>query len=123
MWQPSRPVTDDSKIPKGRVRRSAKLGSIVGVQGARYAGTKAANVGRSEDVVQVRDIAEMVREAVPGSTLSIADGAGPDLRNYKVDFSKLNETFPGLQLQWTVRKGVYELYAAYQRHGLTLDRG
>jgi predicted unusual protein kinase regulating ubiquinone biosynthesis (AarF/ABC1/UbiB family) len=36
-------VADDSKIPKGRVRRSAKLGSIVGVQGARYAGTKATN--------------------------------------------------------------------------------
>ena len=48
VWQPSR-VADDSKIPKGRVRRSAKLGSIVGVQGARYAGTKAANVGRSEE--------------------------------------------------------------------------
>jgi len=42
-------VSDDSKIPKGRIRRSAKLGSIVGAQGVRYAGTKAANVGRSED--------------------------------------------------------------------------
>lgn len=39
----------DSKIPKGRVRRSAKLGSIVGLQGARYAGTKATNVARSEE--------------------------------------------------------------------------
>ena len=82
---------------------------------------EAFNVGRSEDVVQVRDIAEMVREAVSGSTLSIADGAGPDLRNYKVDFSKLNETFPDLKLAWTVRTGVDELYDAYQRHGLTLD--
>src|SRR3954464_6762639 len=42
-------MADESKIPKGRVRRSAKLGSVVGVQGARYAGTKAANVGRSEE--------------------------------------------------------------------------
>jgi predicted unusual protein kinase regulating ubiquinone biosynthesis (AarF/ABC1/UbiB family) len=42
-------VPDESKIPKGRIRRSAKLGSIVGAQGVRYAGTKAANVGRSED--------------------------------------------------------------------------
>src|SRR3954452_6887180 len=42
-------MADDSKIPKGRIRRSAKLGSVVGVQGARYAGTKAANVGRSEE--------------------------------------------------------------------------
>ena len=37
-------MADESKIPKGRVRRSAKLGSVMGVQGARYAGTKAANV-------------------------------------------------------------------------------
>src|SRR6478735_2896451 len=48
LWQP-KTIADDSKIPKGRLRRSAKLGSIVGVQGARYAGTKAANVGRSEE--------------------------------------------------------------------------
>src|SRR3954469_9660713 len=42
-------MADEAKIPKGRIRRSAKLGSIVGVQGARYAGTKAANVGRSDE--------------------------------------------------------------------------
>jgi nucleoside-diphosphate-sugar epimerase len=82
---------------------------------------EAFNVGRSEDVVQVRDIAEMVRDAVPGSTLSFAAGAGPDLRNYKVDFSKLGDTFPDLRLRWTVRAGVEELAAAYRRHGLTLD--
>jgi nucleoside-diphosphate-sugar epimerase len=82
---------------------------------------EAFNVGRSEDVVQVRDIAEMVRDAVPGSTLSFAAGAGPDLRNYKVDFSKLGDTFPDLRLRWTVRDGVAELAAAYERHGLTLD--
>jgi predicted unusual protein kinase regulating ubiquinone biosynthesis (AarF/ABC1/UbiB family) len=42
-------MADEGKIPKGRIRRSAKLGSIIGVQGARYAGTKATNVARSEE--------------------------------------------------------------------------
>src|SRR6202012_5189366 len=42
-------MADEEKSPKGRIRRSAKLGSIVGTQGARYAGTKAANVARSEE--------------------------------------------------------------------------
>ncbi len=42
-------MADDSKIPKGRVRRSAKLGTVMGLQGARYAGTKAANVARSRN--------------------------------------------------------------------------
>jgi nucleoside-diphosphate-sugar epimerase len=82
---------------------------------------EAFNVGRQQDNVQVRDIAEMVREAVPGSTLSIADGAGPDLRNYRVDFSKLAATFPALALNWNVRKGVDELVAAYTKHGLSYD--
>ena len=47
-------MAEDSKIPKGRIRRSAKLGSIVGMQGARYAGTKATNVARSEDEARER---------------------------------------------------------------------
>ena len=51
----------------------------------------------------------MVREAVPGSTLSFAEGAGPDLRNYRVDFAKLEATFPDLKLSWSVRAGIDEL--------------
>jgi nucleoside-diphosphate-sugar epimerase len=82
---------------------------------------EAFNVGRPQDNVQVRDIAEMVREAVPGSTVSLAEGAGPDLRNYRVDFSKLAGTFPDLRLGWSVRDGIDELVAAYTKHGLTYD--
>ena len=82
---------------------------------------EAFNVGRSQDNVQVRDIAHMVRDTVPGSRLSFADGAGPDLRNYRVDFAKLNETFPDLSLRWNVREGVDELARAYAQHGFTYD--
>jgi nucleoside-diphosphate-sugar epimerase len=82
---------------------------------------EAFNVGRQEDNVQVRDVAEMVRDAVPGSRVSFADGAGPDLRNYRVDFSKLDETFPGLELRWRVQDGVDELFGAYTAWGLTYD--
>ena len=82
---------------------------------------QAFNVGRGQDNVQVRDIAEMVREAVTGSTVSMADGAGPDLRNYRVDFAKLETTFPDLKLRWSVREGIEELVRAYTEHGLTYD--
>ena len=82
---------------------------------------EAFNVGRQEDNVQVRDIAEMVRDAVPGSTVSLAEGAGPDLRNYRVDFSKLAATFPDLSLRWSVREGVEELASAYAKYGLTYE--
>ena len=40
---------DDNSIPKGRIRRTAQVGSVVGTQGARYAGTRAANLARSPD--------------------------------------------------------------------------
>jgi nucleoside-diphosphate-sugar epimerase len=79
------------------------------------------NVGRAEDNVQVRDIAEMVREAVPGSRLSFAQGAGPDLRNYRVDFSKLHDTFPDLRLRWNVEAGVDELVRAFIEHDFGYD--
>jgi nucleoside-diphosphate-sugar epimerase len=82
---------------------------------------QAFNVGRPEDNVQIRQIAEMVAEAVPGSKLSFAADAGPDLRNYQADFSKLADTFPGLELAWSVREGVDELAAAYAAAGLTYD--
>jgi len=82
---------------------------------------QAFNVGRPEENVQIRDIAEIVRDAVPGSEVSLADGAGSDLRNYRVDFSKLIGTFPDLRLRWTVREGVRELLGAYTEHGLTYD--
>jgi nucleoside-diphosphate-sugar epimerase len=82
---------------------------------------EAFNVGRPEDNVQVKDIADLVRDAVPGSRVSLAENAGPDLRNYCVDFSKLAATFPDLNLRWRVRDGVDELVEAYAKHGLTYD--
>ena len=47
---------DDRSIPTGRVRRTAKVGTVIGSQGARYAGTRAANLARSrEDRVAALD--------------------------------------------------------------------
>ncbi len=80
---------------------------------------QAFNVGRAEDNVQIRDIAELVRDVVPGSVLSFADGAGGDLRNYRVDFAKLADTFPELDMRWSVRDGVTELVGAYSEHRLS----
>jgi predicted unusual protein kinase regulating ubiquinone biosynthesis (AarF/ABC1/UbiB family) len=39
----------EDKIPKGRIRRSARLGSALGLQATRYAGTRTANVARSAE--------------------------------------------------------------------------
>jgi len=54
----------EEKIPKGRIRRSAKLGSAVGVEATRYAGTRAANVARSEEASQRKLEARHLETAV-----------------------------------------------------------
>jgi len=40
---------DQNEIPKGRIRRTAQVGSVVGGEGARYAGTRARNFVRSPE--------------------------------------------------------------------------
>src|ERR1700722_12448261 len=82
---------------------------------------EAFNVGRTEDNVQVRDIAEMVRDTVPGSEVTLAAHAGPDRRDYRVDFSKLTDVFGDLKLQWRVADGVAELLRSYTTHGLNYE--
>jgi nucleoside-diphosphate-sugar epimerase len=82
---------------------------------------EAFNVGRTSENYQIREVAEIVEEVVEGSTITLADSAGPDLRNYRVDCSKIADTLPAFQPTWTVRAGVEELYAVFRDEGLTLD--
>jgi hypothetical protein len=55
-------------LPQGRVRRTAKVGTVIGSQGARYAATRAANIARSKDdaaeAMDARDHAAELRELV-----------------------------------------------------------
>lgn len=83
---------------------------------------EAYNVGRTKENYQVRDVADLVQEIVPGSVVRYADGASPDTRCYQVDCSKLEDTVPGYQPQWTVKKGVQQIYDAYTSYGLTFER-
>lgn len=80
---------------------------------------QAFNVGKSEENYRIRQVAEIVREVVPNSVVKYAEGGGPDLRCYRVDCSKIARTLPEFKPQWTVRRGVEQLYAAYRRFGLT----
>ena len=82
---------------------------------------KAFNVGRNEDNYRIRDIAQIVKETVPGCELSFAEGASADTRCYRVDCSRLPSEIPAFQPVWNVRKGAQELYDAYRTYGITLE--
>jgi nucleoside-diphosphate-sugar epimerase len=74
-------------------------------------------VGENYTVAQV---AKLVGEAVEGSEVSIGEGAGPDLRNYRVNGSKFAGVFPGA-LTWTVPQGIVELRDAYRAYSIGED--
>lgn len=81
---------------------------------------QAFNIGATKENYQMIDVARIVADVVPGSKIEIAEGAGPDKRCYRVDCDRITREL-GFECDWTVRKGVEELYAAYQAHGLTLE--
>jgi nucleoside-diphosphate-sugar epimerase len=86
---------------------------------AEVVNSQAFNVGSSSENYQIRDLAQIVAEAVPGCKIEYEPGGGPDKRCYRVDCSKIARMLPAFTPRWTARLGVYELYTEYRRHGLT----
>lgn len=82
---------------------------------------QAFNVGRTDENYRIREIAEIVRTTVPGCRIEYAKDAGPDLRCYRVDFSKIASILPAFKPSWTARKGAQQLRDAYQTVGLKGD--
>lgn len=82
---------------------------------------EAFNVGAATENYQIKDLAEIVGETVPGCDIVITGEAGADPRSYQVDFAKINEHVPAFTAVWTARKGADELVEAYRRHGLTQE--
>jgi nucleoside-diphosphate-sugar epimerase len=81
---------------------------------------QAFNVGRTEENYQMRDLANIVMETVPGSKVTFAEGAGPDKRCYRVNCDKIRNAIPAFKPRWTVREGARQLHEAYKKFGLTL---
>jgi nucleoside-diphosphate-sugar epimerase len=82
---------------------------------------QAFNVARNEDNYRIRELADIVKETVPGCEIEYAADAGPDKRCYRVDAGKIARTLPAFKPQWDARKGARELLEAYRKVGLKLD--
>ncbi|MEU0496660.1 SDR family oxidoreductase [Mycobacterium sp. NPDC006124] len=83
---------------------------------------RAFNVGRVGENYQIRDVANLVAELAPECVVTCAEGAMPDIRDYRVDFTRIERELPGYRPQWTVRAGIEQLLAAYRHGGMTLER-
>ena len=82
---------------------------------------QAFNVGRDEDVVQIRTIATAVAERT-GAPVTFAEGASPDKRDYRVDFGKITALLPDFSPVWTVPAGIDQLVTEMERNGLTREQ-
>jgi nucleoside-diphosphate-sugar epimerase len=82
---------------------------------------QAFNIGKSGENFRIRDVANLVAEVVPNCEVAFAPGASPDSRNYRVDFSKAEQKLTGYKPEWTLKRGIEELYQAYKSGGMTKD--
>ena len=82
---------------------------------------EAFNVGRTEANYQIREVASLVQQCVPGSKLEYAPDAGPDTRCYRVDFAKIHRVVPEFKPQWTLDKGIEHLSRAFRDYHLELS--
>ena len=81
------------------------------------------NVGADEQNYTVMDVAQTVAELVPGARLSVAEGAGPDKRSYRVRFAKIGRLLPSFRCAYDLRTGIADLVANYERIDLRTAEG
>ncbi len=77
------------------------------------------NVGSNEQNYQVKEIAQIVAEVVPGCELSFGDGT--DNRSYKVNFDKIHAALPDFHCAWDARRGAAQLAEIFDRIGLDAE--
>jgi nucleoside-diphosphate-sugar epimerase len=110
---PWRPIVHIEDISRAFIAVLAAPRTIVANQ--------AFNVGQTSENYRISEIAEIVKSVVPNTKVEFAEGAGPDLRCYRAEFSKITRVLPSFKPQWTARKGAEQLYNAYKKIGLTLE--
>ena len=82
---------------------------------------RAFNVGTTPENYQIRELADIVHDVVPDCKVEYAPDAGPDKRCYRVNCERIATELPNFKPQWTARRGVEQLYAAYVEAGIELD--
>jgi nucleoside-diphosphate-sugar epimerase len=79
------------------------------------------NVGVPGENFKIRELAEIVREVVPGARIEFAEGASTDMRNYRVDCGLLPEVISEYRPRWNARTGAEQLYRVYREAQLSLE--
>ena len=79
------------------------------------------NIGSTDENYRVRELAEIVRDTVPGCQIEYAAQPSVDKRCYRVDCSKVGRVLPEFQPRWNVRTGAGQLFDSFRQAVLTSD--
>lgn len=79
------------------------------------------NVGATAQNHRIREVAEIVAEALPGCSTTYGS-LGGDNRSYRVSFAKIESLLPGFVCEWDVPRGAAQLRRLFSEVGLTEDR-
>jgi nucleoside-diphosphate-sugar epimerase len=82
---------------------------------------RAVNIGANEENYQVKDVADKVKQLVPEANVVFTGEVGEDPRNYRVKFDLLNQILPDFKLEYTLDKGMEELYRKYKDHSFNKE--
>lgn len=82
---------------------------------------EAFNVGINEENYQVKEMAKVIENVVPGCQVEILNKTGEDERTYCVDFSKIKNTLDDFKPTWNLQKGVKEIYQTYKDCEMTFE--
>ena len=82
---------------------------------------QAFNVGQTSENYRIKEVADLVEKIVPDCEIEFADGGGPDKRCYRVDCNHISRTLHAFKPQWTVERGIRQLYESYCEVGLKLN--
>jgi len=83
---------------------------------------QAFNIGLNTENYQIKDIANIVAEVVPGCQVIMTGEHGGDTRTYKVDFSKVERELPGFKPRWRLKAAVQDIVASYRKNAMTADQ-
>ncbi|MGQ4880243.1 NAD-dependent epimerase/dehydratase family protein [Billgrantia sp. LNSP4103-1] len=108
-WRPLIDVSDMARAIDWALQREASQGGRI----------LSVNAGSNQRNHQVRDLAEAVAGAIPGTTVHINEKAGVDSRSYKVDFSLFEKLAPEHQPQMTLQDSIQGLVDGLSRMNFT----
>ncbi|MCV6595632.1 MAG: SDR family oxidoreductase [Mangrovicoccus sp.] len=80
---------------------------------------QAFNVGRNDQIFQIKEVAALVKAEVAGSEVTFMPGRIVDERTYRVECSKIKTL--GFDPVWTVEKGVKELHEAFRAQAIKTE--